>query len=643
MPTIPIDGPVSHTDHPGTTGPVDPRLAARELRQAGLVLALLILVALGPGVRGAFVYDDHHQIVQNMWIQDPSAAWQALTSDVWSFTGDAAAARSNYWRPVFVAWLMLNSRVWGVEDALGWHVTSLALHVLACSAGYALLRILGLRRLSSLAVMAVFAVHPTRVEAVTWVSSSHDPLCALALFVSLTAVVVAVRDPHRRGLGWGVGLGAFAIALGTKEIAVLFPIVVAATLWVAWPRERHGRRRGVAVATVPFLALAAGYWILRASVLGYWTVQNPWSPGGAAIVLSIPEVFAFYLRQAAWPVGLGPVYPLRAVTTASAGWANLGVPLVISAAFAAAVAMLWRRDARVGIGAAWLGTTLAPVLNVGAFHPERIVQDRYLYLPLFGLLVLVGLGVEHLRRARPWPPAAFDRAFAAGAAAIVLVLAALAVAYSHVWSDDLALWQRGVRSDPGSAFAWAQYGAFTLRAGDAAEAGRAAEAALAIMPLTDAMLLRADVAIHAQDWPRAEAALREVLASYPDHLDAHERLAVVLQNAGRLDDAAAALRGARDALPTAACRLTTQLAVILYQAQRPAEATAELEGVRNRVPAEHNALCRESLFRLGQLYQDAGRDAEARAAFTDFLAATAAYHDARTRETRAMAERFLSP
>ncbi|RIL05901.1 hypothetical protein DCC79_15810 [bacterium] len=634
----------SSTDDDEAADPrTDVPLRARELWRVGGAIAAMALVVFGPGLRGAFVYDDHHQIVQNPLVQDPGATWQALTSDVWAFTGDASGAGSNYWRPLFVGWLILNSRLWGVEDAVGWHVTSLAAHILACVAAYALARLLGLGRVVAGGIAAVFAVHPTRVEAVTWVSSSHDPLCAAALCVSLAAVVAAPAMGNRRAVGGAVALVAYAVALGTKEIAVLFPAVVATTLWVRWPAGAAGRARGVLVGTLPFLALALAYWVARAAVLGYWSVRNPWSPGAAAVALSIPETLAFYLRQVVWPVGLGPVYPLRAVTPATAGWGSLVVPSVVAVAFAAAVVAVSRRDPRAAVGAAWLGATLAPVLNVGAFHPERIVQDRYLYLPLFGVLLVLGSTLAAARRRRSWPAVTFDRAVAAGTGAVVLALAALAMPYTRVWGSDLALWQRGVRTDPGSAFAWAQYGAFALQAGDAAEAGAAADRSLAIMPLTDAMILRADVAIHDQAWSRAEAALREVLAVYPDHLDAHERLAVALQNAGRLDDAAAALRAARTAVPAATCRLTTQLAVILYQADRKAEALAELEGVRDRVAGERSALCREGLFRLGQLYHDAGRAEDARGAFTAFLAASAPYHDARTRETRALAERYLAP
>src|SRR5215831_13921366 len=74
-----------------------------------LVLALLVYSnALG----GEFVYDDQIQISRNPLIQDPRQFWRALTTDVWSFQASGQTS-SNYWRPSFVLWLILNFKCFG--------------------------------------------------------------------------------------------------------------------------------------------------------------------------------------------------------------------------------------------------------------------------------------------------------------------------------------------------------------------------------------------------------------------------------------------------------------------------------------------------------------------------------------------------
>src|SRR5438105_199951 len=84
-----------------------------------LVLGFLIYTNT---FRGEFVYDDQLQISRNTLIQDGSQFWRALSSDVWRFqSGDQTY--SNYWRPSFVLWLILNFRCFGFE-LLGWHLSN---------------------------------------------------------------------------------------------------------------------------------------------------------------------------------------------------------------------------------------------------------------------------------------------------------------------------------------------------------------------------------------------------------------------------------------------------------------------------------------------------------------------------------------
>ena len=90
-------------------------------------LLLGILVYLNT-LGGEFIYDDARQIVRNTLIQDSSQFWRALTSDVWAFKGSGEEAVSNYWRPSFVFWMILNFRCFGVQT-FGWHLTNILLHV----------------------------------------------------------------------------------------------------------------------------------------------------------------------------------------------------------------------------------------------------------------------------------------------------------------------------------------------------------------------------------------------------------------------------------------------------------------------------------------------------------------------------------
>ena len=106
-----------------------------------------------------------------------------MTSDVWAFSVETAETRSNYWRPMFVLWLMVNYRFFGLIPA-GWHVAAILLHGLVIVLSAETLRRLGVRPAVSAATLWTFAAHPVHVESVAWISGAPDLLVSAFLLGS---------------------------------------------------------------------------------------------------------------------------------------------------------------------------------------------------------------------------------------------------------------------------------------------------------------------------------------------------------------------------------------------------------------------------------------------------------------------------
>src|SRR5690348_14352520 len=91
------------------------------------LIGLIAFVAFARSLGGEFVYDDNRQILMNPLIQQPQLYSKALTSDVWAFKGDGTVSASNYYRPVFVSWLIVNFALFGANP-FGWHLLNVLLH-----------------------------------------------------------------------------------------------------------------------------------------------------------------------------------------------------------------------------------------------------------------------------------------------------------------------------------------------------------------------------------------------------------------------------------------------------------------------------------------------------------------------------------
>jgi len=588
-----------------------------------LVAGLLVYLNT---LQGQFVYDDQWQIVRNTLIQDSSQFWHALTSDVWAVHGGEQAT-SNYWRPSFVFWMILNFRCFGLA-AFGWHLSNILLHLGVVALAFALLRRLDVSRPVAGAIALLFAVHPVHSESIAWISGAPDLILCVALLGSIWFVILL--GEKRTPLRWALALLLYLVALGAKEIAILYPLIVVAVLW---RRELDSEKggvswtRGLSIAW-PFAAAAIAYFIARQSILG--TVQLSKSEVSLGeTILTAPAVFAFYLRQMIFPYGIGPSYPLRVVTAANIGMANFVFPLVIT--IVAGWWMLWMagRSKLARIGLALLVIPLLPTLNIAAFHPEQLVHDRYLYVPLLGFLILtVPIFAALLRRATE------EGTTRAGALAFICAtvvsapLAAQTIRYNSAWTSNLALWEWGVRSDPTSAFNHQQYGVQLHEAKRLEEAVAAFNRAIEILPSPVAYLARGTTFIDQKKFEEAERDLHQLTSVEIEKVtpytmyQAYEGLAVSYVKQRKLTEGAAALVEARDRLPQYTAALTVRLAVILYQGGQKQEALNQLNAAQAHGRTDALPESRLIFYRQGLLNAELGHTQEARDSYLEFLSLT---------------------
>ncbi len=200
------------------------------------LLGLTTIVLYSSALFFDFVWDDWPQIVNNPLIRSWSNLPRAFGSDLWYHM----ARHQVYYRPLFVAWSMLNYSVFGLR-AWGWHLGAILAHVLATAAVFWLARKLGLEYWTAAIATAIFALHPIHIEPTVWISAASDSM--VAMFAALAFVAFLSwrdRSQPRRGAWWVASLVLLASALLTKEMAVIFPVLV----WVLLVAASEGGEQG---------------------------------------------------------------------------------------------------------------------------------------------------------------------------------------------------------------------------------------------------------------------------------------------------------------------------------------------------------------------------------------------------------------
>ncbi len=195
-----------------------------KVRVAGATLiTLAVVLVYSQALSGDFVYDDRLLVLKNLRLHSLGAALGAFFEPYWSFDPTAEFTNS-YWRPLTTVVLALGRTLTGVEPQ-GYHVLSLGLHVLASLVAWRLASRLLRSSTLGLGAALLFALHPTHVESVAWISAVNDPLHGLFALLAMDAFV-KYREEGSKGspIGSGVWLlfALLAKEQGLTLIAILF-------------------------------------------------------------------------------------------------------------------------------------------------------------------------------------------------------------------------------------------------------------------------------------------------------------------------------------------------------------------------------------------------------------------------------------
>ncbi|MGA9510478.1 MAG: tetratricopeptide repeat protein [Candidatus Sulfotelmatobacter sp.] len=422
---------------------------------AGLLIATLLTFSLT--FNFGWVYDDPPQIPRN-----PNLQWSRLgflfTHQLWAST---AAVQSRFYRPLLTLWFLVNKTIFGLNPHW-FHVTTVLAHVAATALAFfvavSLLRDAG----AALLAAAVFGLHPLQVESASWISGVNDPLAAALCFGSFLIYRRAMSRQQNRGIWWVLPGLLFLLALFAKEVSIVLPGIILIDLWSV-SRDRSNGLTSSALPVISTYGIVSVFWLfVRSRVLGGASAVSapiPWS----TVLLSAPKIILFNLYRVIYPRGLSSQYDLRLIDS-PANLAFLLSALALAALIALAI-MAARRDSRLWVAFAWLVLPVLPTLNLRWMNEDDFIHDRYLYMSMLGVGLLVGFAYAGIRR--KWPEQNLVRPLAACIVAVFVFASAI---QSQYWANDVRLFSRAVARAPNNEWAQLNYGSALSARGKFADA-----------------------------------------------------------------------------------------------------------------------------------------------------------------------------
>ncbi|MBC8427167.1 MAG: tetratricopeptide repeat protein [Deltaproteobacteria bacterium] len=499
-----------------------------------LICLLLALTTLGvySEVRNFdFVtFDDYTYVAGNPNVQS-GLSKKGLA---WALTGFYAAN----WHPV--TWLshMLDCQLFGLNPGMH-HLNNLIFHT-----ANTLLLFLVLGRMTgalwrSAFVSALFALHPLHVESVAWVAERKDVLSTLFWMLTMWAYV---RYSERPSLTrYLLIFPFFILGLMSKPMLVTLPFVL--LLMDYWPLgrlqstlpEKSGKLKTPKPVILRLIAEKIPLFVFVAllSVVTFLAqgeaVQSLDNFHLKARIANSLVSYTVYIRKMFWPNDLSIFYPypqtLQLWLATASGFFLITMTILF--------VKMGKRRPFILVGWLWYLGTLFPVIGLVQVGTHAMA-DRYTYIPLIGLFIMIVWGVPDLLG--NWPYRKLVLRISAG---LLLVLLAVCTWFQvSYWKDSIALFTHAIDVTDDNWMAHNNIG-FPL-----VQQGRNSEA---IAHFSEAVRIKPDHAeahVNLANSYGLEGRFEEAKQHFfnairinPDLADAHMNLGVIFARQGNLDKA----------------------------------------------------------------------------------------------------------
>lgn len=532
--------------------------------------ALAFLVYL-PALWCGFVeFDDPDYVYRN----DVVLEGLSVNGIAYAFTSMELAN----WFPLTLLSHQVDVSIYGAAPA-GHHLTNLLLHAINSMVLLSVLLRATRSFWPSVAVAALFAVHPLHVESVVWVAERKDMLGMFFALVTMRFYLAYVNG-RRPKLAYMMAAACFAAALMSKPMPVTLPFVL--LLFDLWPLNRIAFGTPIWIRQVVKLVLEKIplFVLSGASIAMTLFVQ---SRGGATSAL--PDLALYhrlanaalsywaYIGDVIWPDGLSPIYP-HPREGVSLFWGGVAALALVTLTLGAMA--VWRKRGYITTGwLIFLGILVPMIGLVQVGYQAR--ADRYMHFPIVGLLIVIvwtasmWAGEQPLRR----------RVLSVMTIIAIIAYGSVTVRQIGYWKNTDTLFQRALAATDDNFFAHEELGMYRYREGRLKEAEFHFRESLRLGP--EAAALHSNLASTLRNTGRPQDALvhaSRAIEMAPEESAAHGNLGWILRELGRPNEAAQSF--------DFALRLDAEnvgalygLAVLLFEAGRNVEARTYLDAVLN--------------------------------------------------------------
>ncbi len=369
----------------------------------------IICVFLTIALCSLYLQVKDHQFVNfddDLYVTDNRHVFSGLNLEniKWSLT----RVYVSNWHPLTWISHMIDVEIFGMKPGMH-HLTNVIFHVLNSILLLTVLNKMTGSLWRSAVVVVLFALHPLHVESVAWIAERKD---VLSTFFWMLTMLTYYRYVRCRTISkYLLMILVFSLGLMAKPMLVTLPFVL--LLLDFWPLKREElnltmngsntelswwpkiNTRGILrliLEKVPLMIMAlaaSGVTFYAQSVGG--SVKSLERVSLASRIQNAIITYVVYLWKMVWPLNLAVYYPYpKQFSTLTV----VMCPLLLIA-ITVIVVMSVRRFPYFITGWFWYLGTLVPVIGIVKVG-DQSMADRYTYIPLIGIFVMIAWGLPEL-------------------------------------------------------------------------------------------------------------------------------------------------------------------------------------------------------------------------------------------------------
>jgi tetratricopeptide (TPR) repeat protein len=480
-------------------------------------------------------FDDHYYITDNPHVR----SGLSLNSIKWAFKFPSLGERS-YWHPITWISHMIDVQLFGLDP--GWHhISNLFYHSINTILLFICLKIITQKVWRSAFVAALFALHPVNVDSVAWVAERKNLLAVMFMFFSIIAYYYYTIKTEI--LLYSSVAVFFCIGLLAKPTIVTLPFIL--LLLDIWPLKRikiadlNAKTPMDAIKisrVIPMLFEKMPLFII--SIISIVISSSSMSRIAATVPTDIVPLklrvanaavsYIKYLGKIFWPSNLTIFYPYPEIIPSWEVWSSVAIILTITIISL----LIYKIKPYSTVGWFWYVGTLVPVLGIvqGGRWPE--IAERFLYLPMMGILIIAAWAYYDLGEK-------MNKNIVVHLIAITILLVFSCKSYLQAgnWKNSETIFRHGVEVNNNDYISHLNLGATLKNQGKLDEAEYHFREAIRIKPdYSDACYNLATVYVEKGKLDEALRYFYETIRISPFDADAHYYMGILLASKGKVGE-----------------------------------------------------------------------------------------------------------